>query len=47
MAEHVANGIIVNMVNRYNQFCVLKYGQLLAGLAQSMNNSGMRDVFQQ
>ena len=34
--------IIVNIVNCYKQVCVLKYGQLLTGLAQSMNNSGMR-----
>ena len=37
--------IIVNKVNRYKQACVLKYGQLLTGLSQSMNKSGMRTCF--
>ena len=32
----------MNIVNRYKRVCVLKYGQLLATLLQSMNNSGIR-----
>ena len=37
--------IIANIVNCYNQVCVLKYGQLLTGLSQSLNNSGMMTCF--
>ena len=32
-------------MNHYKQVCVLKYRQLLTGLSQSMNISGMRTLF--